>query len=243
MSKTVLITGASQGIGAATARVFAAAGYDVAINYFRSQDKAETLAEECRKVGVQVVVVQADCSQETELKRLAEEVHQKFGLIDVLVNNFGLSDEPEFENASQQDMLNALNISLVSTMLAVRIFVPKLMKPQASVLNVASMYGLNQSAGLKHPIYSAGKAGLINFTQGMAKKHAPHIRFNVVAPGFTKTPHWDTADPERAKACIDSTLQKEWVQPEDIAKTLLFLAESPHITAETIVVDAGWSKR
>jgi len=118
-----------------------------------------------------------------------------------------------------------------------------LMNNKGVVLNTATIYGLDQSGSVGLPVYSAAKSGVINFTQTMAKKYAPNIRFNAVAPGFTKTPHWDLLDEKIKKDCIDSTLQKEWVSPEDIAEALHFLANATHINAQILVVDAGWSKK
>ncbi len=242
-NKSAVVTGASKGIGAATAKIFAEAGYDVAINYFSSEIEAEAVRKACESFGVKAVKIKADCSKELEIQTLAQEVERNFDKLDVLVNNFGNAKETEFEKLTQEEMLDFVNRTLISAMVVTKYFVPKMMKPKSSVLNVASIYGLDQSASLNFPVYSASKAGLINFTQVMAKKYAPGIRSNAVAPGFTKTPHWDGADPERTKFLINSTLQKEWVLPEDVANTLLFLAKSKHINAETIVIDAGWSKR
>lgn len=243
MNKSVVVTGSAQGIGAATVKTFAAAGYDVVINYFHSKNDAESLAKESESFGVKAIIIKADCTKESELQRLADEVSFTFKAVDVLINNFGLAKEPDFEKLSQKEIVEILNSSLIPTILATRIFAPKLIKNNGSILNLASIYGLGQSGSMGLPIYSAAKAGIINFTQVSAKRYAPDIRCNAVAPGFTKTPHWDTVDPLAAKECIDSTLQKEWVDPEDIAKALLFLAEAPHINAQTLIVDAGWSKR
>jgi 3-oxoacyl-[acyl-carrier protein] reductase len=243
MSKSVVVTGASQGIGAATVKTFAAAGYDVVINYFHSKSDAESLARECESFGVKAITIKADCTKESELQRLANEVFSTFKTIDVLINNFGLAEEPDFEKLSQAKIIEILNSSLIPTILTTRIFAQKLIKKNGSILNIASIYGLNQSGSMGLPIYSAAKAGIINFTQVSAKRYAPNIRCNAVAPGFTKTPHWEAVDPLVAKECINSTLQKEWIRPEDIAKALLFLAETPRINAQTLIVDGGWSKR
>ncbi len=233
----------SQGIGAATIKAFAKAGYDVAINYLHSEKEANLLKTDCESLGVKAILIKADCTKESEIQRLADEVSKSFGPVDVLVNNFGLGQELDFETLNQEEIINSLNNTLVPTMLATKIFAHDLIKKPGAILNIASIYGLHHSASMGLPIYSAAKAGVINFTQYTAKKYAPYIRCNAVAPAFTKTPHWDTVDPKRANDLIESTLQKEWISPEDIAETLLFLAESKHINAETIVVDAGWSKR
>ena len=84
---------------------------------------------------------------------------------------------------------------------------------------------------------------MINFTQTMAEKLAPNIRCNVVAPGTTKTPSWEGVSPEYVDKSLGMTLLKEWVDAKEIAKAFVFLAETPHITGQTIVIDAGWQKK
>jgi NAD(P)-dependent dehydrogenase (short-subunit alcohol dehydrogenase family) len=94
------------------------------------------------------------------------------------------------------------------------------------------------------PLYSAGKAALTSLAQTLAEKLAPqNIRCNVVAPGYTKTPNWDDVSEEYARSYFSTALQKEWVQAHEIAEAFLFLEQTPHANASTVVVDGGWSKR
>jgi NAD(P)-dependent dehydrogenase (short-subunit alcohol dehydrogenase family) len=243
MSKTALITGASHGIGSATALAFAHAGYNIVLNYHNNAAAAEEIAEQCRKAGVETLALKGDMSDEQDIAKLKEQVLTTFGKLDVLVNNAAFTDEPSFNEADKESIVHALTQNFVTAALAIRAFVPDSMQPQSSVLCVASIYGLDQSGNPKAPIYSASKAAMINFIQSMAKLYAPTIRFNAVAPGYTLTPSWDDVSAERKQNVIGSTLLKEWVSAEEIASTLLFLASTPHINAETIVVDSGWSKR
>lgn len=240
--KNVVVTSAANGIGAAAAYAFAKAGCNVAINYFSSKDQADALVEKCSSLGVKAIAIQADVTDERQVSGLAQRVKSEFGGVDILINNAGLAKEPSFEEMTKEDILTALNNSLISTMIVTKSFVPTLIT-KGVVLNISTIYGLDQSGSTGLPVYSAAKAGVINFTQTMAKKYAPDIRFNVVAPGFTLTAHWDDIDEKVKKECLESTLQKEWVTPEDIADALIFLARSSHINSQTIVVDAGWSKR
>jgi len=242
-NKTILITGASHGIGAATAEIFAQAGYNVVLNYHRNVAGSEQIAEACRKHGVEAICIQADMSQEQEVSRLKDEVLEKFGKLDVLVNNAAFTDEPDFNEATGESILHALSQNFLTAALAIRAFVPDSMNSESSVLTVSSMYGLEHAGSPGLPIYSASKAALINFSETLAQLYAPTIRFNAVAPGYTKTPAWDDVPADRQQACLDSTMLKEWVTAEEIAKTLLFLAQTPHINAETIVVDSGFMKR
>jgi len=243
MTKTVVITGASKGIGASTSKVFAKAGYDVAISYFHSPEAVAQVVKACEDHGVKALAVQADCSKEEGIQKLADKVAKIFGKVDVLINNFGVAREPDFETISQAEIIEVLNNILISTFISTRIFVPKLMQETSSVLNLSSIYGLDQGGKISMPLYSASKAAIINFTQVMAQKYAPSIRFNAVAPGFTRTPHWEEVSPKYTKACLDTNLQKEFVQPEEIAEALLFLVKTPHVNAETLVIDAGRSKK
>jgi len=243
MNKSVLITGAAYGIGAAAAKLFAKNGYEVLINYHTSSKQAEATVSECRSSGVQAWSIQGDVTNEDAVRSLVKQVTEKVGKLDVLINNAAFTDEPDFMEATKTDISHALEQNFVSAALVTRAFVPDHMKPKASVLNVASVYGLTQSGSPGLPIYSASKAAMINPTQTLAKIYAPGIRFNAVAPGYTDTPAWEGVSPKRRDAVVGSTLQKEWVMPEEIAEALLFLVQVPHINAETIVVDGGWSKK
>jgi 3-oxoacyl-[acyl-carrier protein] reductase len=112
-----------------------------------------------------------------------------------------------------------------------------------SILFNSSIYGLQFGGNPHLSLYSAAKAAIINLTQAMAEILAPEIRCNAVAPGMTKTPAWDGANPEYVTTGLGMTLQDEWVQPEEIAAAFVFLAETPHINAQTLVIDSGWQKK
>lgn len=242
---TVLITGASRGIGAATAAVFAKAGYDVFVNYRSSPNLkgAQQTVTTCRAEGVQAWAVQADVTNEEDLKNLTATVAKTAGKLDVLINNAAKAGGLPFDELSKADIMKALENILVGPLLVTRAFVPHLMNEKGVVLNVASIYGLDQSGNPKRPLYSLAKAALINATQTLAKHYAPTIRFNAVAPGFTFTSHWENQPAQRQQAVIDSTLLKEFIAPEEIGQALLFLAQAKHINAATLVVDSGWSKK
>ena len=243
MSKIILITGASYGIGAATAMAFAKASYDVVIHYRTSKKEAELTAESCRNFGVQAITIQADLSVQDEVDHLRAKVTEQFGSIDVLVNNAAYTDEPSFEESDSTTILHAFSQNFLTAALTIKAFVPKNINPGGCVLNVSSMYGLRYAGNPGLPIYSASKAALINLTESLAQQYAPAIRFNAVAPGYTLTPAWDGESEDRKQACIQSTLLKEWVGADEVANTLLFLASTPHINAETIVIDAGFMKK
>ena len=240
MRKVVLITGASKGIGAATVIEFAKAGYDVIINYKSDKSAAEAVAEKACQNKVEATLAQADVFTEEGVRKLRQFVgHKK---IDVLVNNAGYADEPEFGLLTYQNIVDSLSANFISAVMCTQSFKSSINKA-GSILFNSSIYGMNYDSNPGLAIYSASKAAVVNFAQSMAEMLAPNIRCNVVAPGVTKTPAWDTASPEYIKMRINQSLQKEWVTPESIGKAFVFLAANPHVNAAVIPVDAGWMKK
>ncbi len=242
MRKRVLITGASKGIGAATALEFAKAGYDVVINYKSDKTAAEAVAQKARTHKVQAEIVQADVFTEQGVKKLYKSATKNNKKLDVLVNNAGYADEPEFSSLTYQDIVDSLSANFISAVLCTQVFIPAINKGGAILFN-SSIYGMSMSGNPGLAIYSAGKAAIVNFAQTMAEMLAPNIRCNVVAPGVTKTPAWDSASKDYINMRLNQSLQKEWVNAADIGTAFVFLAENPHVNATTIAVDAGWMKK
>jgi NAD(P)-dependent dehydrogenase (short-subunit alcohol dehydrogenase family) len=243
MSKVAVVTGASKGIGAATAVAFGKAGYDVVINYLSDEGGARETARQIESAGQKATLVQADVFTERGVKRLFRAAAESHGTIDVLVNNAGKPKEPPFGEWTAAAITKSLSENFTAAALCTQAAVP-LMVSGGSVLFVSSIYGLQFGGNPHIPLYSAGKAAIINFVQAMAEVLAPKsIRCNAVAPGMTKTPAVEALRPEYIEANVDMTLQKELMNPDDIANALVFLAQAPHITAQTIVVDGGWQKK
>lgn len=243
MSKIAVITGASKGIGAATAIAFGEAGYDVAINYHTDEAAAGQVARQVEAAGQKALLVKADIFTEEGVEQLFDTVKTVFGKVDVLVNNAGLPKEPDFGEYTAASVANSIHGNFTSALLCTQKTIP-LMPEGGCVLFTSSIYGLPFGGNPGLVLYSAGKAALINLAQTLAEKFAPTIRFNVVAPGTTRTAAWDNkVDGEYAKHSLDMTLQKEWVAAKEIAQTFLYLASTPHINAQTIVVDGGWQKK
>lgn len=241
MSKVAVLTGASKGIGAATALAFGKAGYDVVVNYKSDTAAANAIVKEIEATGQQALAVQAHAFTEEGIKELFKVVKKKFGKIDVLVNNAGNPNEPAFGEYTCDDVNKSLGANFGATVLCCQEAV-KLMD-NGCILFTSSIYGLQFGGNPGLLLYSAGKAAMINFAQTLAEKLAPNIRCNVVAPGTTRTPAWDDVAKEYSDKSLAMTLQKEWVEAEEIAVAFVFLAETPHITGQTIVIDAGWQKK
>lgn len=242
MNKVVLVTGASKGIGSSTAIAFARAGYDVIVNYKSDSRAARSTQEAIEAAGQKALLVPADVFTESGVDNLFAVISKKYKTIDVLVNNAGVPEEPPFGRWTETTVIQSLAANVVSAALCTQTAVP-LMTVGGSILFTSSIYGLNFDGNPTLPLYSAGKAAIINLAQTMAEKLAPAIRCNVVAPGMTKTPAWDSASPDYVDAGLGMTLQKEWIAAEEIAEAFVFLAKTPHITGQTIVIDAGWQKK
>ena len=242
MNKVAVVTASSRGIGAATALTFGKNGYDVVINYVHNKEAAQEVSKAIEAAGSRALVVQADVFTEQGVRQLFEATAKQFGTIDVLINNAGRPAEPSFGEWTQETVAASLTANVISAALCTQAAVP-LMNDDSSILFTSSIYGLQFGGNPTLPLYSAGKAAIVNLAQTMAEKLAPRIRCNVVAPGFTKTPAWDSAGPAYVQESLDMTMQKEWVAAEEIAASFLYLANTPHINAQTIVVDAGWQKK
>jgi 3-oxoacyl-[acyl-carrier protein] reductase len=242
MNKVTVVTAASKGIGAATAIAFGKEGYDVVINYLSDQAGAESVVQQVESFGAKAVIVQADVFTEAGVKKLFETVKQNFKKIDVLVNNAGMPSEPPFGEWTEKDLAKSFAGNITSAALCSQA-AASLMSDGGCILFNSSIYGLQFGGNPYLILYSAGKAALINLAQTLAEKLGPTIRCNVVAPGMTKTPAWDGTRDEYVKLGLGMTLQKEWVMPEEIAEAFVFLAKTPHMNAQTIVVDGGWQKK
>ncbi len=241
MTKVVVITGSSRGIGAATALAFGQAGYDVVINYRDDQKNADDVVNQIKDMGQNAVAFKANAFSEEGIQKLFEGVYTFSPKIDVLVNNAADPHEPDFGEYTCDSINRSLGANFGSAVLCTQEAVKYM--DQGCILFTSSIYGLPFGGNSGLALYSAAKAAIINFTQTMAEGLAPNIRCNVVVPGTTRTPHWKNVAPEYAQKSLDMTLQKEWVEPEEIANGFLFLAETPHITGQIITIDAGWQKK
>lgn len=242
MNKVAVITAASKGIGRSTAVAFGKNGYDVVVNYSKDDNAAQKVVKEIQDTGSKAFAVKADIFTEAGVNKLFQEVQKQFAKVDVLVNNSGNPNEPALGEYTFDNVVESLSGNFISSVLCTQKVVP-LMKEGGSILFTGSTYGLNFGGNPGLALYSAGKAGIINFTQTMAEKLAPKIRCNCVVPGTTKTPGWDGVSAEYTQKSLGMALIKEWVGAEEIAAAFLFLANTPHITAQTITIDAGWQKK
>ena len=240
-NKVALITGAARGIGKAIAKKFAENGYNVVINYVSAKTDIKTLTKEFEDLGVKVLLVKADVSNKEEAEGLVNQTIEKFGKIDVLVNNAGITKDNLLMRMSEEDFEKVLDINLKGTFLITKFATKYMMKKRCgSIVNLASVVGVAGHAGQCN--YSASKAGVIGFTKSIAKELASrNIRANAVAPGFIKTDMTDVLS-DNVKENINSQIPlKRMGTAEEVAKLVYFLGtvESSYITGQVINVDGG----
>lgn len=238
----VLITGASRGIGAACARRFAQAGWNVGINYCHSRQQALKLEEELKGLGVGTAVLQGDVSQSTQAAALVEAAEREFGALDALVCNAGVAGvQALLTDLTDEQWRWTAGTNLDGVVYTIRAAVPGMVRRQkGSIVTVSSMWGL--TGGSCEAAYSTVKAGVIGLTRAMAKELGPsHIRVNCVAPGVIDTDMNAHLTPEDMQALADETPLGRIGRPEDVAEGVYFLASSASdfITGQVLPVDGG----
>jgi 3-oxoacyl-[acyl-carrier protein] reductase len=244
--KVALVTGASRGIGRATAKLFAREGAKVAINYTRAEKEAQSLAEEINKQGGEVLLVKADVSKMDEVKGMVQKTFEKFGRIDVLVNNAGVIIVSPFSELTEEMWDRMVDVNLKGPYLCSKEVAPIMLnQKKGKIINISSVSGLAQRTALGNVAYAAAKAGVIGLTRSLAVNLSPHINVNAICPGLTETDMATSLPPERNKMVIEETPLKRIGKPEDLAYAVLFLAsdESDFITGEVITVSGGRGMR
>ena len=243
MNKTVLITGASGGIGEALCRDFAKAGYDVAIHYNSSEESALKLQAELEEeYKIKAIPIKADLKNSEDVKVLAETAIKTFGKIDVLVNNAGVAYFSLFQLADDNKVRELFEINLMSAMNLAKEILPSMIKNQwGRIINISSMWGIAGASCEVH--YSASKSALIGFTKALAKEVGPSgITVNCIAPGYIDTKMNSCIDDDSAKEIVDCTPVGRKGQPGDISPLAVFLADdkASFITGQVISVDGGY---
>ncbi|MEI3597087.1 MULTISPECIES: 3-oxoacyl-[acyl-carrier-protein] reductase [unclassified Oceanobacillus] len=239
--KSVLVTGASRGIGRTIAIEFAKQGANVAVNYAGSEAKAKEVAEELKSYGVQSFPVQANVSDEDSVKAMVKEVINEFGSLDVLVNNAGVTRDNLLMRMKEEEFDDVINTNLKGVFLCTKAVTRQMMKQRAGrIVNVASIVGVSGNPGQAN--YVAAKAGVIGLTKTTAKELASrNILVNAVAPGFISTDMTDALNDEQKEAMLSMIPLDRFGEPEDVAKVVRFLAseDASYITGQTIHIDGG----
>lgn len=239
--KVALITGATSGIGAATARLLAQKGCRVVLTG-RRQDKGESLSQEIAANGGEARFISCDISQESEVVRLIEKVVELWSRIDILFNNAGIMlPSMEIERMPVEDWKKTFDVNVNGFFLAARYAKPYLLKSRGVIINNASIAGLQYYAAGRSYAYSASKAAIIQFSHQMAKNYGEEgVRVNCICPGIIQTDILHGRDP---KIYEDRIPLGRVGQPEDVAKVVAFLAsdDAAYLTGVVLPIDGGAS--
>ena len=244
MNKTVLITGASRGIGRATAIEFAKKGYNVVINYVSDDSAAQNLKSLLTKnYNVNVMICKCDVSKEDKVKEMVKNIIDYFGKIDVLVNNAGIAIDTMFEDKNVENFRKILDVNLIGSFIVSKEVGKYMLKQKSgSIVNVSSTNGIDTYYEYSLD-YDASKAALISLTHNLSEYYSPYVRVNAVAPGWVNTEMNKELDEDYiAKEC-DNIYLKRFAEPKEIAKAIYFLAsdDASYINNEVLRVDGGAS--
>ncbi len=238
-----LVTGSSRGIGAQIARSVAAAGARTVINYFSSEQKAMQLLAALTEQGYQVMAVQADVSQSHEVEDMFTRIEAKWGSVDLLVNNAGISLKRLVTETREEEWQQVMDINLKSAFLCCRRALPAMVRNRyGRIINIASIWGLRGASC--ESVYAASKGGLIAFSRSLAAEMGPSgINVNVVAPGPVETDMLiqELDNDERAVLSEDIPLGR-LASPDDVASACLFLLSpaASYINGQVLGLDGGW---
>ena len=251
MSKVMIVTGASRGIGAAVARLAGARGYDVAVNYARAKDRAEEVAADIRKAGQRAVAIQADMGREDDILRMLETVDNELGPVSAVVNNAAIDYETLIPDMTTEGLREVFDVNVIGLFIMAREVLPRMSTRHGgaggSIVNVGSISA--RYGGLPSDVpYAASKGAVDSFTKGLAHEYAEHgIRVNCVRPGLVLTDMWEHSIGPEAAIALGKTgsMLKRIGRPEEIATMVLWLCsdEASYVTAAIYDVDGGRGNR
>jgi 3-oxoacyl-[acyl-carrier protein] reductase len=240
-NKSVLVTGASRGIGRAIALYFAKNGARVAVNYSGSEARANEVVEEIKANGGTAFAIKADISNSEDVTSMVKSVIDEFGSLDVLVNNAGITRDNLLMRMKEEDWDAVINTNLKGVFLTTKAVTRQMMKQrQGRIINIASIVGVSGNPGQAN--YVAAKAGVIGLTKTAAKELSSRgITVNAIAPGFIETDMTGKLEEGIKEDMLRNIPLARFGQPEDIAAAAAFLASdaSSYITGQTIHVDGG----
>ena len=239
--KVALVTGGTRGIGKGICEKFVQEGATLVFTYLSSEDKANALATELSVNGAKVLPIRSDASQLEQAEKLIETIVEKYGQVDVVVNNAGVTRDNLLMRMKEEDWDAVIDTNLKSVFNLTKAVQRTMLKQRSgSIINISSVVGVQGNAGQSN--YAASKAGIIGFSKSIAKElGSRNIRCNAIAPGFIETEMTDALDEKVVEDWRKSIPLKRGGTPEDVANAAVFLASdlSAYVTGQTISVCGG----
>lgn len=240
MKKVAIVTGASRGIGREIAKTLAREGIQVVANYNNSEKAAKELQEELKKEGIDIIIKKADVSKREEANELVGETLKRFGKIDILINNAGISEYKLYTDETDEDWNKIINTNLYSAFVMSQLVIPNMIhNKQGCIINISSIWGL--VGGALEVIYSVSKAGMDGLTKALAKELGPsNIRVNSIAPGMIMTDMAKEFTEEEIDGIKEEIPLERIGSTTDIAKCVKWLVEDNYTTGQIISINGGW---
>ena len=240
MEKIAIVTGASRGIGKEIAIHLAKNGVKVIANYNKSENQAKELKQELEKINIKIDIFKADVSKREEGHKLVEYALNKYGKIDILINNAGISEYKMFTDETDDDWNRVINNNLYSAFMMSQEVIPSMVHEKSGcIINISSIWAM-VGASLE-VIYSVSKAGMDGLTKALAKELGPsNIRINSIAPGIIDTDMNKNLSEQNIKD-IEQEIPLERIgSPKDIAKCVCWLIDDNFTTGQIISINGGW---
>lgn len=239
-NKVIIVTGGSRGIGAQIVKDLASLGHIVILNYNKSKDCAKTIEVELKQQGFLVDIFKADVSKKDEAENLVKFALNKYGKIDVLINNAGISQSKLFTDITDEDWQKMINSNLNSAFYCTREACKNMIhNKHGLVINISSIWGI--AGGSMEVHYSTSKAGLIGFTKSLAKELGPsNVRVNAIAPGIIDTEMNKEYSKEDIESIRNEIPLEKIGKTIDISKCIEWLIEDEYTTGQVISINGGW---
>lgn len=239
-NKVVLVTGSAMGIGRAIAEAFAKEGANVIVNYRKNEEKAKNVLKEIEKYEGKHLLIQADVAKEEDIIKMFKQIESEYKTIDILVNNAGEANSVDFINSTFSEWEYQLHNNFLSAVFSSREFLKlKGSEKTRKIINISSIYGFDDKCKVDYMAYGASKAAMNSLTKNLAKKFAPNVLINAIAPGYVKTPGWGEMSEEDIKANGDQQLIQRFIESEEIGDGAVFLAKNDSMTGTILVMDGG----